>query len=216
MPPCFVQGFLKKAVKRLLLHFPRTWYIENLGENRMAGKGHSILTIIDFVTGEAVPDIGAEANRQAVERILVNRLGYEKKEVAVDVDIAMNIGGEPYSSQIDLVVSVDGVRFMAVKCAAGSLGSREREIIAAARLLDRYQIPFSLVSDGKTATLLDTVSGRKRGEGLSAIPSKPEARKLIQSIALKPFPAKRLEREKLIFRSYDSMNVNVKRNMSTQ
>lgn len=180
----------------------------------MTEKGKPISTVIDFVTGKQVPDMGAEANRQEVECILVNRLGYEKKDVAVDVDIEIDIGGEPYRSQIDLVVSVDGVRFMAVKCAAGSLGSREREILAAARLLDTYQIPRSMVSDGKTAILLDTASGKKIGEGLPMIPTKVQAREIIQSASLQPLAPDRVEREKLIFRSYDSMNVNVRRSLS--
>jgi hypothetical protein len=111
------------------------------------------------------------------------------------------------------VVSVDGKRFVAVKCAAGSLGSREREIIAASRLLDKYQIPFSVASDGKTAIVLDTVSGKKLGDGLNAIPSKEEIKKRSAATRLEPLPEKRLEKEKLIFRSYDSMNVNIKRKM---
>jgi len=176
-------------------------------------KENSLPTRIDFVTGEMVPDIGAEANRQAIERVLVNTKGFAKEDIEVDADIETNVGDIPYRSQIDLVVSVDGIRFMAVKCAAGSLGSREREITAAARLLDRYQIPFALVSDGETAILLDTVSGKKISEGLNAIPSKDQARKRVQATTLQPLAANRVEREKLIFRSYDSMNVNVRRNL---
>lgn len=172
---------------------------------------NSMETLVDFVTGEVVPNTGAEANRQKVEKILVNRKGYEKKDIEVDVDIEIEVDGTLYRSQIDLVVTIEGIRFMAIKCAAGSLGSREREILAAARILDRYQIPFALVSDGNTAILLDAVSGKTKAEGLDAVPSKPEARKLIQTLTLHPFPRERLEREKLIFRSYDSMNVNVRR-----
>jgi len=180
----------------------------------MTEKEKYFSTIDDFVTGEQVPDMGAEANRQTVERILVNRLGYDKKDIAVDVDIEMNIRGETYRSQIDLVVSVDGVRFMAVKCAAGSLSSREREILASARLLDNYQIPLSMVSDGKTAIVLNTATGKKIGEGLHVIPTKTQAREVIRSAGLQPLALERIEREKLIFRSYDSMNVNVRRNLS--
>ncbi|MEW6670865.1 MAG: type I restriction enzyme HsdR N-terminal domain-containing protein [Thermodesulfobacteriota bacterium] len=182
----------------------------------MAEKGHSVATIVDFVTGDILPNIGAEANRQAVERLLVNKLGYEKQDIAVDVDIEMNIDGQPYRSQVDLVVSVDGVRLMAVKCAAGSLGSREREILAAARLLDAYQLPRSMVSDGKTAIVLDTVTGKKIGEGLHMIPTKAQAREIIRPANLLPLSPDRLERERLIFRSYDSMNVNVRRNLFIQ
>ena len=119
-------------------------------------------------------------------------------------------------SQVDLIVSPDGgaTLFMAIKCAAGSLGSREREIVAAARLFDEnYQIPFAAVSDGQTAIVLDTVSGKKVGEGMNAIPSKHEARRQLESIELQSFPKERREREKLIFRTYDSQNVNVQRNV---
>jgi hypothetical protein len=80
-------------------------------------------------------------------------------------------------------------------------------------LLDNYQIPFSIVSDGKTAIVLDTVSGKKTGEGMDTIPSKKEAIEKLESIDLLPFPKDRLEREKLIFRTYDSENVNVQRNI---
>jgi hypothetical protein len=168
---------------------------------------------IDFVTGKKIPDIGSEANRQAVEKFLVAEKGYAKDDIAVDVRIELVIAGTPYQSQIDLVVQVEGTRFMAIKCAAGSLGSREREILAAARLLDNYQIPVSMVSDGRTAIVLDTLSGKKLGEGLDEVPSKKEAIEKLDREELQPFPTERREREKLIFRSYDMMNINVSRNL---
>ena len=172
--------------------------------------------ITDFVTGEEIPNVGAEENRQAVARFLVQKKGYSKAEIERDVEIEMTVAGEIFTSQIDLIVSVnDGAhRLMAIKCAAGSLGSREREILAAARLFDEnYQITFSVVSDGKTAIVLDTVSGKKVGEGMDAIPSKKEAHENLKSYELQPFPEERREREKLIFRTYDGMNVNVQRNL---
>ena len=169
--------------------------------------------IIDYITGQEQPNVGAEENRQAIERFLVDTKGYSKKDIEVDADIDLTIVGEPYRSQVDLVVSMDAGRFMAVKCAAGSLGSREREIVAAARLLDSLQIPVAVVSDGKTAIVLDTVSGKKMGEGLDSIPSKEEAQKQLKSTELVPLPGERREREQLIFRTYDSDNVNVKRKL---
>ena len=176
-------------------------------------KPYSLLT--DFVTGIEKPNVGAEENRQVVERYLVENRGYLKEDIQVDTDIELSIGGETYRSQVDLVVSADGgrTRFMAIKCAAGALGSREREILAASRLLDRYQIPVAVVSDGKTAVVLDTVSGRKLADGLDAIPTKTQAQQRLRQTTLVPFPAQRREREALIFRSYDSMNVNVSRNL---
>ena len=173
-------------------------------------------TVIDFVTGKELPNIGAEENRQAVERFLVEEKGYLKSDITVDVDIEMTIAGEAYQSQVDLAVSLDdsAVCFMVFKCAAASLGSREREILAAARLLNpNYQIPCAVVSDGKAAIVLDTVSGKKIGEGMAAVPSKEQAIETLKSIELIAFPQKRLVKERLIFRTYDSQNVNVQRNL---
>ena len=173
--------------------------------------------ITDFVTGKQIPNIGAEENRQMVEKYLVDQKGYLKEDIAVDVDMELIVAGETYHSQIDLVVSLDDgqgpAHFMAIKCAAASLGSREREILAAARLFAGKQLPFSVVSDGKTAIVLDTVTGKKLGEGLHAIFSKAQAQEKLKEIELLPFPKEKREREKLIFRSYDSMNVNVGRNI---
>jgi len=176
-------------------------------------KPYSMIT--DFVNGQEVPNIGAEENRQAVAKYLVIGKGYSKDDIEVDVKIEMAIGGENYCSRVDLVVRIPDANqlIMAIKCAAGSLGSREREIIAAARLLEDYQIPYAVVSDGKTAIVLDTVSGKKTGAGMAAIPSKEAAISMLDSYQPISLPADRLEREKLIFRTYDSENVNVQRNI---
>jgi hypothetical protein len=167
--------------------------------------------IVDFVTGEAVPNLGAEVNRQKVEQYLVEVKGYQCEDVIVDAPIAVEIDGELYRSTVDLVVQVKHRPLIAVKCAAGSLGSREREIISAARLYGTSSLPLAVVSDGSSATLLDAVTGNKIGDGLAAIPNRSEALILAQADPLPPIAPDRLAKERLIFRSYDSMNVNVRR-----
>jgi len=114
---------------------------------------------------------------------------------------------------VDLVVRVEGKRLIVLRCVPGSLGSRHRETLAAARLLDAYQIPFSVVTDGKDAELLDTVTGQIIDHGMAAIPSRGEAIEQMAHLRLEPFPPERLEREKIIFRSYDEMNINVQRKL---
>jgi hypothetical protein len=101
---------------------------------------------------------------------------------------------------------------MVIKCAAGSLGSREREVVSAARLLTDYQVPLAIVSDGKTALIFDTLTGKKQGEGLDAIPVRSNLVVLARQFTWQPLSAEQQRREKLIFRTYDSMNVNVSRN----
>lgn len=171
-------------------------------------------TIMDYITGKPIPDIGAEANRQAFERILVELKGFSKDDIEVDVPLNLVVAGEAYHSRVDLVVSAGGRRMMAVKCVAGSLGSREREILAAARLIESFQIPVSVVTDGKGAVVLDTASGEKTGEGVEAVPSREKLSQLVSETAFVPFPEKKIDREKLIFRTYDMENVNIQRNPS--
>lgn len=181
----------------------------------MTGVQKPYTLIDDFVTGQPVPNVGAEANRQAMEKILVQEKGFLLSDIEVDAGIEFSIAGDPYRSRIDLVISANGRRVMAVKCAAGSLGSREREIVAAARLLDAFQIPLAVVTDGHTAIVLDTLTGKKIGEDMAAVPTKAQAVQLIKNAAPVAFPENKREREKLVFRAYDLENVNVRRNIAS-
>ena len=171
--------------------------------------------ITDFVTGEEIPNIGAEENRQQVERFLVESKGYEKTAIEVDPPLEFSIGDELYASNVDLVVRVQEKRIMVFRCVPGSLGSRHRETLAAARLLETYQIPFSIVSDGTHAEVLDTITGAMVGEGLEAIPSRKEVVRQMKDLKFEPYPEKKIARERIIYRSYDEMNVNVRRKLNT-
>jgi hypothetical protein len=169
--------------------------------------------ITDFVTGKQVPNVGAEGNRQAVERFLVKEKGFHQEDIEVDADIEISIDGESYRSQIDLIVSVEAKRFMAIKCAAGSLGSREREILSAARILDPHPLPRAVVSDGKNAIVMDVLSGKKIGEGMEAICSKAAAKIILHETHIEPLTEKHSKQQKLIFRTYHRLNVNVRRKL---
>jgi hypothetical protein len=163
---------------------------------------HPQETIIDFITGCPKPNCGAEGNRQEIERYLVEAKKYDHKDIEVDAGITLDIDGGRFESTIDLVVKVNGLRYMVIKCAAGSIGSREREVIAAARLLEGYQIPISVSSDGSDALVWDTVSGRRLGIGLDAIPSKEKALDTFDPTSVASLDEKRRERQMLIFRTY--------------
>ena len=169
------------------------------------------MLIKDYVTGKEVPNIGAEENRQAVEKYLVETKGFAREELEIDAPLELDIQGETYHASVDIVVRIDNRRLMAIKCAAGSIGSREKEILSAAKLLEDYQVPLSVVSDGRNACIIDTVSGKSLGDGLAAIPSREEIAGRFKEKDFQPVPPERLEQVKLVFRSYDSMNVNISR-----
>jgi hypothetical protein len=170
-------------------------------------------TMVDYITGKTVPNVGTEEIRQRVEKFLVEERGYSKEAIAVDADIAVEIDGEKYTSQLDLVVSAEGSAFMVVKCAAGSLESREREVVSAARIFASHPLPRAVVTDSQTAVVYDVISGKKISQGLEAIPSFSQALELLSGYQPPNFSDIKKKKEKIIYRSYDSMNVNTQRNV---
>lgn len=169
--------------------------------------------ITDYLTGREIPDIGAETHRQAVEKYLHEELNYPLSSIEVDVALALDVAGERYDTQLDLVIRVSDRPVMVIKCAAGSLSSREKEVLAAARIMEDLPVPYAVVSDGKTALVYDALSRKKIAEGLYQIPSYEAAREFLKTYAPAPIPEDRREREKIIFKSYDSMNLNVQRTL---
>ena len=170
--------------------------------------------IEDYITGRKTPLIGSEENRQEVEKFLVEKKGYGRAEIEVDRDLFLTVGGESYRSQLDLLVRVDGRPLMVVKCVAGSLGSREREVVAACRILEARTIPLGVVSDGKEARIMDAVSGETIGEHLEDLPARTEAGSYLGRELETPLEREKIEREKLIFRTYDMEDINVQRKLA--
>jgi len=168
-------------------------------------------TLKDYLTGNLVPDVGAESHRQTVLRFLVEEKGYDRKALWMDAPLKLRIGDQPYLAKIDLIVKAGAPLrpIMAFKCCAGSLGSREREILAAARIFDSLPIPLAVVSDGRDALILDTATGKLSARGLAALPTPQEAARRLAEQPPQPYPEERREREKLIFRTYDQDNVNI-------
>lgn len=165
--------------------------------------------ITDYITGKPVKNIGSQACRQIFEKFLVEEKGYAKKNITVDNKIIVQFKGEDYISTIDLIVSAKEKALMAITCVAGSIGSYEREILAGARLVFDYQIPLAVSTDARDAVVLDTLSGKKTGQGLDSIPSKKQALKLIETMEYLPLDITRKEREMIIYRSFNMEKVNI-------
>lgn len=166
--------------------------------------------ICDYITDRSFPDTDDERIRQKIERLLIEDEGYSKQDIEVDREFEIVIGEEVHRPKVDLIVSVDGKRFMIIKCARGSLVSREREVISCARILDSYQIPFAVVTNGEDAEVLDTISGEVMGNGLESIPSKEKALEAIKQIEFEKLPEKRIEKEKRIFLAFDAIKCPLK------
>ncbi|MCP4720067.1 MAG: type I restriction enzyme HsdR N-terminal domain-containing protein [Desulfobacteraceae bacterium] len=162
----------------------------------------------DFITGKEIDNVGSEASRQIFEKFLVETKGFRKEEIFVDAPLIVQFKGEDYVSAIDLIVCCDDKPFMAVTCVAGSIGSYEREILAGARLIYEFQIPFAVSTDARNAVVMDTISGKTISQGLDAIPTREAAKKNLASLKDTPYNPEKRKLEMIIYRSFNMEKIN--------
>jgi len=158
-------------------------------------SGHHIVygELEDFLTGEILPDTDDERVRQDLARLLVEQLGYRKEELEPRLRIVSEYANRVVTT-IELTVSLAGKRVFILRYGPGSLVTREKAAIAAARILDpEYRIPLAVVTNGRDAELLETAQGKVLGTGMDCIPTRQRAEEYRQQSAFEPFadPEKR-------------------------
>jgi hypothetical protein len=172
-------------------------------DDEQALRGTRIREIIrkELQDGE---DLANEARKQ-IGFLLREKKGYDAADVREGVAFEVRLGPETAWSSADFLVSVDGRPAMLIKCAAGSLDSRERQAVAAARTIASPPLPVAVVADPVTAEVLDVATGKVTGEGFGAIPLKEQLRSILAGRAAGPLDSKRLEREKRILLAFDAI-----------
>ncbi len=175
-------------------------------ETRIPKPHHLIYgTLADYLTGEELTDTDDERIRQDLARMMVEEKGYARENLEPRHKIETLFSRCFVTSTIELTVTLDDKRFMIIRYGPGSLVSRERAAIAAARvLLPDYIIPLAVVTNGQDAELLDTRTGKILGYGLESIPDCDQARKILNQLEFQPPPdGERRERERRILNAFD-------------
>ncbi len=147
----------------------------------------------------------AEAVREEMFKFLIEHKGYLPEDIENDRAFPVSVSGCEDAVSTDFIISLKGRRFMAVKCAAGSVDSRERHITAFSRVVDEYQIPLCLVTDGEDTRLIDTITGKTVSEDIYSVPSKEDALQQIEGMEFTACPPERMEKEKRILLAFESV-----------
>ncbi len=170
-------------------------------------KPHHLIygTLKDYITGEELTDTDDERIRQSLSRMMVEDKGYKRKNLQPRRKIESLFTSNFVTSTIELTVSRKNREFMIIRYGPGSLVSRERSAIAAARILNpEYRIPLAVVTNGRDAELLDTRSSKILAHGLESIPDYDAAGELIEKLQFLPPPtAIQKERELRILNAFD-------------
>jgi len=154
---------------------------------------------------EAKASTGLTFTRQIIRDFLLNEKWYSEEDIEVDRQFEIAQDGSRVLVSVDYILTLGGKRFMVIKCSPGALESRERHIVSFARVVDSYQIPFAVVTDGLHARILDAVSGKVVSETLDSIPSRSQSMEILQSTELRPYPAGRIDRERRILLAFEAI-----------
>lgn len=154
---------------------------------------------------EAKASTGLTLIRQVIRDFLLNEKRYFEEDMEVDKQFEIIQDNSRVLVSVDYILTLGGKRFLVIKCSPGALESRERHIVSFARVVDSYQIPFAVVTDGLHARILSAESGKLVSEGLDSIPSRSQATEILKSAELRPYPAGRMDREKRILLAFEAI-----------
>ncbi len=159
----------------------------------------------DYVTGESVVDTDDERYRQKIAHFLVEDKGFSKSDIEMRCTIETLFAKQFVTSKIDVVASCAGKRVMILRYGPGSLVTRERPAVAAARVLDeKQQIPFIVVTNGEEAEVLNINGKVLAGPGpLEIIPTKGEIEAKLAKLEFAPWPEEKREPELRILNAFD-------------
>lgn len=166
-------------------------------------REQKILSILDQEIEEG-EEMTAEA-RKMVEYLLLEKKGYQAADVQKRPVFLVELGHEQAYSSVDFLVTVGGKKAMIIKCSSGSLSSRERQAVAAARVISSPPVPIAVVADPVGAEVLDVMTGKVIGEGFGAIPVKEQMLQMLSGLETKPLSPDRLEKEKRILLAFDAI-----------
>lgn len=170
-------------------------------------KPHHLIygTLTDYLTGEQLTDTDDERIRQEMYKMIVEDKGYPRASLKPRLKIDTLFTQNFVTSTIDLTISLKLKPFMILRYGPGSLVTRERSAIAAARVLfPDHCVPLAVVTNGRDAELLDTRTGKILGYGLQSIPDRYNGEKMFDEISLFPsLQGSQRERELRILNAFD-------------
>jgi len=168
-------------------------------------EGHHLILgeLTDLITGAKLADTHDERYRQKIAHLLVNSKGYDRQSIQPRYPLQVKAGANCALVKIDFVVSVADKIGMIVKYGPGSLVTRYRPALAAARLVAPYQVPRVVVTNGETADILDGLNGKLIESGLASIPAESALEAIVTQTPLPEITSARAEIESRIVYAFE-------------
>ena len=126
----------------------------------------------DFLTGDRLPDTHDERYRQEIAKNIVITGQFKKQDIHANIPITIEAGKRKAILKVDFLVKFNGKTVVLIKYAPGSLVTRRLSTLALSRIVESYQIPFAIITNGEDAEIIDGASGKVILNGLENLPDK--------------------------------------------
>jgi len=143
--------------------------------------------------------------RHLVYEILTKEKGFYPHDIQINPQFQLKLSTCEATVGIDFVITYDDTSFMVVRCVSSGVEPWERYIIAFARAIIDYQIPYATVTDGEKVKIFDTFSGALIKDSIQEFFTRQEAASLMKNFQKIPCPGKRIEKEKRIIYAFEGI-----------
>lgn len=169
------------------------------------GTGHLIMgELTDYLTGKILPDTHDERILQKISRFLVEKKSYLKTDIIPRRTLALSIDQKSGVVRVHFTIKINDISWMILMYGPGSVVTRERPTLAAARLIEKNHIvPFCAITNGMEASVMDTRTGKVFGKDLKAIFSKTEVLGRVDGFVMETLSPDRREKEERILFAMD-------------
>jgi hypothetical protein len=154
---------------------------------------------------EFVQQIQLEGVRQKVWEFLIREKQYKKEDIQISPKFTLMFSDCEAVAEIDFLISLPVGSFMVIKCAYAAIESWERYVIAFARAIKEYQIPYAMVTDGEQVKIIDIMKGALVGASFKSLFARQDAIKILENFQKVPYPAEKIERERRIIYAFEGI-----------
>ncbi len=142
-----------------------------------------------------------------IQRLMIEKLidlGYEFSDIEINNGYEVIVSKkEKFVTSVDILLRLEGKVLYAIKCSPTSIESWERFMFAFCRVVEPYQIPFAMVTDGREGRIIDIIKGEVKDS--MEIPKREELLQKLKSLNFVPYPEEKLHREKRILYAFDAI-----------
>lgn len=148
---------------------------------------------------------------QMIWEMLIKEKGFNPEEIEINPEFRLQLSNCEANVSVDFIINLSSVSFMAIRSVSTAIESWERYIVAFARSVKDYQIPYAMVTDGENARIIDVLSGSLISDSIKGLFNRQEASNLIKDFKKIPCPAKILEKEKRIVYAFEGIKCPTKK-----